>query len=183
VRVETCSEEATEGLGLLVGRILDRRLTILLQGGLGAGKSVFARGIARGLDVPATIPVTSPTFTLMNQYTGRFNLYHFDLYRIVAGDELEDIGFDDFAFGAGVALIEWPERLDVFDFDHLFVQIERLSASCRCLNFSARGETQSLFLSQLEKKLRLEKTPGFRWLKKKNVLPPQAVFAINVFSA
>jgi len=165
VRVKTCSEETTEGLGLLVGRTLDRRLTILLQGELGAGKSVFARGIARGLDVPATIPVTSPTFTLMNQYTGRFNLYHFDLYRIAAGDELEDIGFDEFAFGAGVALVEWPERLDALDFDHLLVQIERVSASCRSLSFSARGESQTLFLSQLEKKLRLEENPDIRWFE------------------
>lgn len=165
MRIETCSEEATALLGLLVGRNLDRRLTILLQGGLGAGKSVFARGIARGLDVPETIPVTSPTFTLMNHYTGRFDLYHFDLYRIAAADELEDIGFDEFAFGAGVALIEWPERLGALDFNHLFVQIDRLSASQRCLSFSAQGEPQTFFLTQLEKKLRLEENLGFRWLE------------------
>lgn len=165
MRIETCSEEATEGLGLLVGRNLDRRLTILLQGGLGAGKSVFARGIARGLDVPAMIPVTSPTFTLMNHYSARFDLYHFDLYRIAAADELDDIGFDEFAFGAGVALIEWPERLDSLDFAHLFVQIERLSASHRRLTFSALGEAQAFFLTQLEKKLRLEENPDFWWFK------------------
>jgi tRNA threonylcarbamoyladenosine biosynthesis protein TsaE len=165
VQIETFSENATEGLGLLVGRNLDQRMTILLQGGLGAGKSVFARGIARGLDVPATIPVTSPTFTLMNHYSARFDLYHFDLYRIVAAEELDEIGFDEFAFGAGVALIEWPERLDALDFAHLLVRIERLSASRRCLTFSAVGEVQTFFLTQLEEKLRLEENPDFRWFK------------------
>lgn len=165
MRIETCSEDSTAQLGLLVGRNLDRRMTILLQGGLGAGKSVFARGIARGLDVPETIPVTSPTFTLMNHYGARFDLYHFDLYRIATADELDDIGFDEFAFGAGVALIEWPERLDGHNFNHLFVRIDRLSASHRCLSFTAVGETQSFFLTELEKKLRSEENPEFRWLE------------------
>lgn len=165
MQIETTSEEATAQLGLLVGRALDRHMTILLQGGLGAGKSVFARGIARGLDVPATIPITSPTFTLMNHYRARFDLYHFDLYRLASADELNEIGFDEYAFDAGVAIIEWPERLDGFDFDHLFVEIERLSASQRRLNVNARGENAMLFLAYLKKKLRQQENPGFHWLE------------------
>lgn len=80
-----------------------------LTGPLGAGKTVFAQGFARGLGYDG--PVTSPTFTLMNIYEGgRLTLYHFDLYRLSDGDALEGIGYEDYFYADGVSLVEWAER-------------------------------------------------------------------------
>ena len=148
--VETGSEAETEGFGRQLGVALRRPLTLLLKGPLGAGKSVVARGIARGLGVAPGVPITSPTFTLMNHYPARLDLYHFDLYRLADAEELIEIGFDDFAHGRGIALVEWPERLESFDFDHLLLEIERLSASRRRLRLSAKGGDAGKILAQLE---------------------------------
>ena len=148
--VETCSEAETEGFGQRLGAALQRPVTILLQGTLGAGKSVMARGIARGLGVPEDIPITSPTFTLMNHYPARIDLYHFDLYRLADTEELIEIGFDDFAHGQGVALVEWPERLEDLGFEHLLIEIERVSAEKRRISIIAQGEDAAEVLTLLE---------------------------------
>ena len=139
MKFETDSESETSAFGRFLGEQLERPLTILLEGNLGAGKSVIARALARGLGVPEDIPITSPTFTLMNHYPARIDLYHFDLYRLADAEELIEIGFDDFAHNLGVALVEWPERLQDRDFDHLLVHIERLSAERRRIEVSACG--------------------------------------------
>ena len=82
---------------------------ICLSGDLGAGKTVFAGGFAKGLGLKNDI--TSPTFTILNEYhEGRLSLYHFDLYRIEDANELHGIGYEEYFFGEGVTLIEWPER-------------------------------------------------------------------------
>ena len=74
------------------------------------GKTVLAKGFAAGLGI--TEPVTSPTFTIVHEYEGRLPLYHFDVYRIGDPDEMYDIGFDEYLYGEGVCLIEWPERVE-----------------------------------------------------------------------
>ena len=79
-----------------------------LSGPLGAGKTLFAKGFAAGLGVPAE--VTSPTFTILNVYEGRLPLYHFDLYRLENARQMEDTGCDDFFYGQGCCLVEWPEQ-------------------------------------------------------------------------
>ena len=81
---------------------------VLLQGDLGAGKTEFVKGLAAGLGVKER--VTSPTFALLNVYQGRVPVYHFDLYRLEHPEELAEIGFDEFLGGAGVAVVEWPDR-------------------------------------------------------------------------
>ena len=91
----------------------------------------MARGVARGLGVPENVPITSPTFTLMNHYPARLELYHFDLYRLSDPDELIEIGFDDFAFGTGAALVEWPERLGDDDTPGLWICIKNCGNACR----------------------------------------------------
>lgn len=102
--------------------------TLCLAGDLGAGKTVFARGFARGMGV--TSPVTSPTFTLVNSYEGRMpdgskrTLHHFDLYRLGDPDELHDIGWEEYFDGEAVCLVEWPDRAgDLLPADSLFVEI------------------------------------------------------------
>ena len=97
---------------------------IALIGDLGAGKTCFARGLARGLSVPTDVPVTSPTFTMMNHYEGRLPLYHFDLYRVTDLDELEAIGYRDFVGGDGVAVMEWADRVpDALPAAHIRIEI------------------------------------------------------------
>ncbi len=104
---ETYSAEETRLLGKMLGESLKAGDIIALTGGLGAGKTVFAKGIAEGLGVMGE--VVSPTFTLQRTYPGTRTLHHFDLYRIEDEDELRNIGFYD-TLGEGVCVIEWAER-------------------------------------------------------------------------
>lgn len=101
--------EATEALGRLLGRHAADGDVYCLTGDLGAGKTLFSRGVAEALGV-AGEDVTSPTFAIMNVYQGTdLEVRHFDLYRLNRAEELEDIGFDEYAGGDGVTLIEWAE--------------------------------------------------------------------------
>ncbi len=97
---------------LAIGRRLSENLkpgdVVTLSGQLGAGKTTLVKGIASGLGVEE--PVTSPTFTLIQEYEGRIPLYHVDLYRITEAEQLEDLGLEEYFYGNGVTLIEWPEK-------------------------------------------------------------------------
>lgn len=106
----TKSAKETEQIGYNLGKTLVGGEIILLEGDLGAGKTVFTKGLARALEV--TDDVVSPTFTLLNCYEGRLKLYHYDAYRLENSDEAEDRGLTEF-FGAkdGVCIIEWPQRI------------------------------------------------------------------------
>ncbi len=144
-------ESQTLELGWKLGRLLQQSTLVLLQGDLGAGKTVFARGIARGLGVDPQIPITSPTFTLMNHYHGRLDLYHFDLYRLSDPDELIELGFDDYAYGSGVALIEWPEKLDNPETPGLWVDLKRIDDERREIDFSLKGDANRELIITLQK--------------------------------
>jgi tRNA threonylcarbamoyladenosine biosynthesis protein TsaE len=102
------SEEETLAAGERLGRRLTAGAVVLLFGDLGAGKTAFVRGLARGLGVPAD-EVTSPTFTLVQEYRGRMTLHHVDLYRLEPG-EVADLGLDELTSGADVVAVEWAER-------------------------------------------------------------------------
>lgn len=145
----TSSEAETLALGMQIGRLIEQPTLILLQGDLGAGKTVLARGIARGLGVSEHTPITSPTFTLMNHYPARLDLYHFDLYRLSDPDELIELGFDEFAHGTGVSLVEWPERLDDRGFERLRVELVRRGEDQRQVRFDVRGGVYQEFLQRL----------------------------------
>jgi len=108
----TRSADETFDLAYSIGEVIDEPMVFLLHGDLGAGKTVFAKGIAAGLEIdPAD--VNSPTFTLVNQHEGRMRLYHLDLYRLEGGaEDMRGIGLEEMlADPAGVVVIEWPERL------------------------------------------------------------------------
>ena len=100
---------------------------------MGAGKSVFARGIIHALGYSGT--VTSPTFTLMNTYEGGLlPVYHFDLYRLNRAEQLYDIGYDEFLYGSGISLIEWAQRMEnLFPEEHILVSIEKTGTSTRSI--------------------------------------------------
>ena len=118
-----CSEE-TARFGALLGKHLGPGDTVLLYGDLGSGKSVLARGCAGALGVDG--PMASPTFTLMQPYTGKTcPVYHFDLYRLSDADELYYAGLDEHIGGDGVALIEWPQQADVCPGKRVEIDFER----------------------------------------------------------
>lgn len=103
---ETHSEQETEALAQALARELKAGDVLALDGDLGAGKTAFTRGLARGLGYPGR--VQSPTFTVVNEYEGgRLPLFHFDLYRLTSPDELFDIGFEDYLDRGGVCCVEW----------------------------------------------------------------------------
>jgi tRNA threonylcarbamoyladenosine biosynthesis protein TsaE len=103
------SPEETAALGERIGRILQPGAVVALRGGLGAGKTCLARGIARGLGVAEN--VTSPTYTIVSEYRGRVPLYHIDAYRLAGDGDFEDLGGRELLGGEGVAIIEWSERI------------------------------------------------------------------------
>ena len=104
----TRSAEQTKALGARLAAQLNAGDVLLLEGDLGAGKSELTRGIARGLGISET--VTSPTFTIVNEYSGTIPLFHFDMYRLGGEDELFDIGWDDYLARNGVCAVEWSEQ-------------------------------------------------------------------------
>ena len=106
----TASPAETEALGEKIGRTLHGGEVLALFGGMGMGKTAFARGLARGLGV--TGEVSSPTFALVHEYTGALTLYHFDMYRVTGWDDLYSTGFFDYLDAGGVLLVEWSENIE-----------------------------------------------------------------------
>lgn len=108
--LHTCSEEETERAGAELAASISPGSVVALYGDLGAGKTAFVRGIARGLGLD--VRVSSPTFTIVNEYLGPVPLFHFDMYRINSSEELFDIGWDDYLERGGVCAVEWSENID-----------------------------------------------------------------------
>ena len=121
----TSSPEQTEAVGEALAAHLHPGDVIAYYGGLGAGKTAFTRGLARGLGVCE--PVTSPTYTIVNEYlSGRMPLFHFDMYRLSSSEELFDIGWEDYLARGGVCAVEWSERVsDALPDDTIYVDIAR----------------------------------------------------------
>ena len=115
----------TEAVGAALARALHPGAVIAYRGDLGAGKTAFTRGLARGLG--CTEQVTSPTYTIVNEYlSGKMPLFHFDMYRLGSADDLWDIGWEDYLDRMGVCAVEWSENVDEAMEDAIFVTIEKL---------------------------------------------------------
>ena len=126
----THSPEETESLGEALGRRLPAGTVLAYRGELGAGKTAFTRGLARGLG--CTEPVTSPTYTIVNEYLGgRLPLFHFDMYRLVSSDDLWDIGWEDYLERGGVCAVEWSENVTDAMEGAITVTISRLDDETR----------------------------------------------------
>ena len=122
----TNSVEETERLGQRLGETLRGGEVVAYLGELGAGKTAFTRGLARGLGI--SMRVTSPTYTIVNEYTGgRLPLFHFDMYRLGSGEELFDIGWEDYLARGGVCAVEWSENVSGAMEDAITVRIEKTS--------------------------------------------------------
>ena len=118
------SPEETEHIGEMLGRRLRPGTVVAYRGGLGMGKTAFTRGLARGLGCAGR--VTSPTFTIVNEYDGATPLFHFDMYRLGSSDELFDIGWEDYLARGGVCAVEWSENVaDALERDTVRVDIRR----------------------------------------------------------
>ena len=122
------SPEETEDIGARLAETLKPGAVVAFTGDLGAGKTAFTRGLARGLGVPDR--VTSPTFTIVNEYEGgRLPLFHFDMYRLGSADELFDIGWEDYLRRGGVCAVEWSENIaGALETDAVRVDIRRGSS-------------------------------------------------------
>src|SRR5574344_1242344 len=126
----THSPEETEKLGEALGRCLAPGTVLAYRGEVGAGKTAFTRGLARGLGYRE--PVTSPTYTIVNEYLGgRLPLFHFDMYRLRCADDLWDIGWEDYLDRGGVCAVEWSENVAEALEDAVTVTIRKLSDTTR----------------------------------------------------
>lgn len=126
----THSPEETEKIGEALAKSLQPGTILAYRGDLGAGKTAFTRGLARGLGCKET--VTSPTYTIVNEYLGgRLPLFHFDMYRLASSDDLWDIGWEDYLDREGVCAVEWSENVQDAMEDAITVTIEKLGENTR----------------------------------------------------
>ena len=110
VEIMTHSAEETMAKSEALGKLMEGGEVLLLEGDLGAGKTTFTKGLAKGLEIKRN--VNSPTFTIIKEYQGRLPLYHMDVYRLA--DSEEDLGFDDYFEGEGVTVVEWAHLIEEF---------------------------------------------------------------------
>ena len=140
--VITKSESETEQEGKKLAGALAPGAIIAMQGALGAGKTAFTRGLAAGLKIDAHI--SSPTFTIVNEYDGDIPLYHFDLYRIASSDELYDIGWYDYLERGGICAVEWSENAPgAFPDGTIYVKIENMGGDARSIEITAAPPSPS----------------------------------------
>lgn len=137
----TNSPEETEKIGAAVGKIIPAGTVLAYRGDLGAGKTAFTRGLARGLGF--TEAVTSPTYTIVNEYLGgRLPLFHFDMYRLSSADDLFDIGWEDYLDRGGVCAVEWSENVaEALPEDTVWVEIRRLEGEDNGRRITITGVT------------------------------------------
>ena len=142
---ETNSPEETERVGAALGRVVRPGTVIACRGGLGAGKTAFTRGLARGLGY--TDIVTSPTYTIVNEYLGgRLPLFHFDMYRLSSPDDLWDIGWEDYLDRGGVCCVEWSENVADALEDPITVTIDKLGENSRRITLEGGSALADLSL-------------------------------------
>lgn len=144
--------EDTERLGLLIGQLLNGGEVLCFTGDLGAGKTTLTKSIALGLGVEDY--VTSPTFTIVNEYEGRVPLYHFDVYRIGDVDEIYHIGYEDYIYSDGVSIIEWANIIKTeLPEERLEMTIRRLEENMRAIMIIPFGEKYVSFVQKLKEAL------------------------------
>ena len=141
----THSPEETEALGFGLGQRLSAGDIIAYRGDLGAGKTAFTRGLAKGLG--CTEQVTSPTYTIVNEYlSGRLPLFHFDMYRLASSEDLWGIGWDDYLDRGGVCAVEWSENVEDAMENALWVTVESLGGDSRKITLEGEKDLADLSL-------------------------------------
>ena len=139
---------ATISFGVQLGRNALPGDIFTLSGDLGAGKTTLTQAIGQGLEVPAQYYITSPTFTLLHEYPGRIPLYHMDLYRLGSVEEIEELGFEDYLYGDGLTVVEWPDRLEeLLPHSRLDIQLSHVNEEERLALLTAHGDLIARFSS------------------------------------
>ena len=136
-KIRTTSLEQTQDIAYKIGKWVSNGMILTLEGDLGAGKTTFTKGLAKGLGINRN--VNSPTFNIIKEYQGRIPLYHMDVYRLESGGD--DIGLDDYLFGDGVCVIEWASRIeDLLPMERLDIKIFREGENQRCIELTPIGK-------------------------------------------
>jgi tRNA threonylcarbamoyladenosine biosynthesis protein TsaE len=144
--------EDTLSLGSHIGGTLTAGLVIALKGDLGSGKTVLVQGLAKGLAVPSAYYITSPSYTLINEYPGKFSLFHIDLYRLEALDDIDSLGVFDLFDDMNVVAIEWAERLqDELPSDYLSIRFETIDDTHRKICITPYGLQASNVVMSLQR--------------------------------
>ena len=150
LKIISKSAEQTYKLGEYLGKVLQQGDIICLTGDLGAGKTAFTKGIGIGLDIKEFI--TSPTYTIINEYDGRISLFHFDVYRLEGVEEMYELGYEEYFFGDGAVVIEWADIVkDIIPQERLWITILRgKEEDTREIMFDASGERYQKVIKELE---------------------------------
>lgn len=155
MKINSESVSQTIKIGQAIAKSLRNGDIICLFGELGSGKTILTKGIACGLGILKQ-EVISPTFVLVRQYNhGRLPLYHFDLYRLKLTKDILALGYEEYLYGQGVSVIEWPDRLShLTPAEYLKVDLKIVSESLRSLEFSARGIRYKKLLGEIDENIR-----------------------------
>ncbi|MGL4796855.1 MAG: tRNA (adenosine(37)-N6)-threonylcarbamoyltransferase complex ATPase subunit type 1 TsaE [Paraclostridium sp.] len=149
VKIYLENEEKTREIGSKLGNLLTPKSVVCLIGDLGAGKTTMTQSLAKSLGVDDYI--TSPTFTIVNEYEGRIPLYHFDVYRIGSSEEMYDIGFDEYIDGEGVCIIEWANLIeDILPDEYLYIEMNYIENG-REMTLNPKGEKYEEIVKELTK--------------------------------
>ncbi|WP_156919507.1 tRNA (adenosine(37)-N6)-threonylcarbamoyltransferase complex ATPase subunit type 1 TsaE [Atopobacter phocae] len=157
MQMNSTHHEQTEYFGEQLGQIIEPNTVIVLVGDLGVGKTVWTKGLAKGLGI--TDLLKSPTYTLIREYqSGRLPLYHMDMYR-VSEDEADVLGLDDYFYGGGVTVVEWPQNIaDYLPSDYLTIRIERVGSTNeeRLIQVMGEGPTAIALMNQWQQAVKTE---------------------------
>ena len=135
----TGSAQETTAFARSIGEKLREGDILALSGELGSGKTCFTGGLARGLGVNENYQITSPTFTLINEYPAKYRLYHFDVYRLNGYADLEDLGYEEYFAGKGVVVIEWAEKIaQIIPEAAIFIKFEYIDENKRKITITGR---------------------------------------------
>ena len=152
IEIISSSVAQTIEIARLIGEKLKDGDLLALSGELGSGKTCFTKGLAKGLGVSEEYQITSPTFTLINEYPARCKLYHFDVYRLSGYSEFEDLGYEEYFAGDGVVVIEWAEKIaKIIPRDSIFINFEYVDENRR--KMIVRGLKSRLSELAIDKKM------------------------------
>jgi tRNA threonylcarbamoyladenosine biosynthesis protein TsaE len=150
--VKSGSEEKTIDYGRILGGLLDRGDVVALIGELGAGKTYLTKGLALGLGARDTKGITSPTFTIINEYSGRLPIFHLDFFRLNEYYEVEELGYEEYFYGPGVSIIEWAEKFPkILPEEHLEIKINILGETERELELKVWGGHYRRIIEKMQK--------------------------------